>query len=108
MIEVIVAAVLFVITAAGILSTIASLRPSVQASQEAVQAANYGRQILEDLRSKVNQVTWDNPGNDLDPGNHPPLTPAITATIGGVLYTGTYVVTALADGSRQVDLTITW
>ncbi len=97
LVEIIIAALIFTIAATGLLTTFASQRETSQRSQRKVQAAYYGRQVLEELRSKVDQRNWDS--GDLSEGVH---------TLSSGQYNATYTVTATANGGRKVDLNITW
>lgn len=98
LVEVLITSLIFVVAATGLLATFSSQRSTVKRSQRQVQAAYYGRQVLEELRSKVDQRNWDS--GDLQEGAH-------TLPASGP-YTATYTVTTTANGGRKVDLTITW
>ena len=98
LVEVLIAALIFTIAATGLFTTFASQRETTKRSQRQVQAAYYGRQVLEELRSKVDQRNWDS--GDLQEGVHN-LAPSGP-------YSATYTVTTTANGGRKVDLTITW
>ena len=108
LVEVIVASLIFTITIAGVLSSIAILKPPAEFSERGVDAADYAQSILENLRAKVDVRTWNDPNDgtltSLSPGAH--TGPAVV--ISGVTYTATYTVTSDATGGRQVDMTVTW
>ena len=55
--EVTIAALIFALTAVGILSAISSLRTPAVTSEKELQAAYYGQTILDDLRAKVDERT---------------------------------------------------
>ena len=97
--EVTVAALIFALTAVGIVSTVSSLRTPSATSEKDLQAAYYGQNILDDLRAKVDQNTWLDPANPLAVGTH-------TLPPNGIYNT---VYTVSDDGTgRNVVLNITW
>ena len=98
-IEVTVAALIFALTAVGIVSTVSSLRTPSATSQKDLQAAYYGQNILDDLRAKVDERTWTDPSNPLAVGTH-------TLPSSGI-YNAVYTVTNDGTG-RNVVLSITW
>lgn len=106
LVEVIVAAVIFVIAAFGMFSTLSMMRVSSDATDERLQAAYFGRQILEELRAKVDQrafcATTGDFINDLSVGVHNYPDP-------GGQFTSQYNVTEdPITHVRRVDLTIQW
>jgi len=107
MIEVIVASLVFAIAAAGIFATSAALNRPSEVSDEKLKAAFLGKQILESLRTAVNDDTWMDPSSDLALGSHPA---ANLIVIGGVSYNCSYFVMPDPSGSRgrRVDLNVTW
>jgi len=111
MVEVVVAAVIFALTAAGFYATISALTAPAELSTKAVTAAFLGKQKLEELRTAVNADDWE----ESDPTkytlvkNHkydtlPPI------NIDGIDYTIEYTVSDddPATGGREVSLTVTW
>ncbi len=98
-VEVVVAAVIFAITSVGILTTISVFRQPAKVSERKVQAAFYAQRILEDLRSQVDQTTWNDVSSPLATGTHP---------ISSGIYSGNYVVTADPDGYRVVNVNLNW
>ncbi len=98
-IEVTIAALIFALTAVGIVSTVSSLRTPSATSQKDLQAAYYGQNILDDLRAKVDERNWMNASNPLAVGTHtlPP----------NDIYNAVYNVTDDGAG-RNVVLNITW
>lgn len=54
-------AVIFVVAALGIFTTISMLRPRSMDSAERLEAAYAGKTILERLRAYVDARTWDDP-----------------------------------------------
>ena len=97
--EVTIAALIFALTAVGILSAISSLRTPSATSQKDLQAAYYGQNILDDLRAKVDQRTWNDASDSLAVGTH-------TLPPSGI-YNAVYTVTDEGAG-RNVVLNITW
>ena len=107
MVEAVVAALIFAAVVVGIFSTTAALKKPAIGSDKKLTAAYYGKQILEDLRSKVDQRDWDLAAGSLSLGPHPPVT-MFNPTY-GVTYTVTYTVTAVPGSTaRQVALTVQW
>ncbi len=102
--EVIIATVIFTLTMAGIFASISQLRkPAVDSSRE-VTAAFLGKQILDDLRSKVDPQTWSTGG--LAVGTYGP----IDVPVGDLTYTYRYTVSddPNATSARQVTITVSW
>jgi prepilin-type N-terminal cleavage/methylation domain-containing protein len=104
LVEVVVAAIIFAIAAAGMMATVSSLTTPAAESSREVTAAFIGKQILENLRRNVNAENW-NTGN-LSTGFHP----AFNTTINEVGYISRYRVVADPAGTagRQVILNVTW
>ena len=98
-IEVTVAAIIFALTAVGIISTVSSLRTPSATSEKDLQAAYYGQNILDNFRAKVDERTWADPSSPLAVGTH-------TLPSSGI-YNATYTVTDDGTG-RNVILNITW
>lgn len=96
--EAALAAIIFAIAAAGIFSTVAVMRQPGAESEDRIGAAYFGQQILENLRAKVDQGTWD--AGELSPGLH---------TVSSGIYTATYNVTEEpGSGAKKVTVTVTW
>jgi len=57
--EVIVTSVIFVIAAAGILSSVSMLRPQRQGSPRKLEAVYYGKGVIDELRTSVDAATWN-------------------------------------------------
>lgn len=98
-IEVTIAALIFALTAVGIVSTISSLRTPSATSEKDLQAAYYGQNILDNLRAKVDERAWMSVSNPLAVGTH-------TLPPQGI-YNAVYNVTDDGTG-RGVVLNITW
>lgn len=105
MAEVMIAAVVFSVTALGVMSTISILRKPAANWERKTVAAYYGQQLLEDLRAKVDQRSWNDPSSPLAAGTH---TVSSYSAGNGTAYDATYTVTQLASGARQVTLTVNW
>ena len=107
-VEIIVASLIFSITAIGIFSTLAAIRKPSAESQRRVTAAYFGKQVLDDLRAQIDAINWqEGSGGPLDPTiSHPPY----TSNIDGITYTGTYAVEPDPNGSlaRRISLTVSW
>lgn len=96
--EAALAAIIFAIAAAGIFSTVAVMRQPGAESEDRIGAAYFGQQVLENLRAKVDQGTWDT--GELDPNR--------THTVTSGIYTATYNVTTESSGAKKVTLQVTW
>lgn len=70
MIEVIVTSVIFIIAAAGILTTVSMLKPVTTISTKKIEAAYIGKGIMDQLRKEVDAATWNSPASPLAPGTH--------------------------------------
>lgn len=99
-VEVIVTSVIFVIAAAGILSTVAMFRPQGKEASLKIEAAYVGKGIIDDLRQQVNAEDWNDPGSSLAPDTY-------TTTIG--IYTIDYEITDEPNlGYRKLTMNITY
>lgn len=107
LVEVIVAAMIFSILAAGLYASMSSLRQPAAVTTKKITAALIGQQILEDLRSKVDASNWNSGELSLSPPPH-----AMTPVVGpdGITYTPVYTVEDDPNGSgaRKVTITVTW
>ena len=70
LIEVLVTAVIFVVASLGIFTTISMLRPHGIESAQKLEAAYVGKQVVEELRGKVDARVWDCSLSPIYPGNH--------------------------------------
>ena len=84
-VEVIVASVIFVITALGAFSSIAMMRSQGGGSTEALEAVYAGKFVMDDLRAQVYGNLWA--GGVLSPTGNP-YTQSVT--VGAKTYTVTY------------------
>ena len=99
-VEIVVTTIVFVIAAAGILSTMIMFRPLGKEASLKVEAAYIGRGIIDDLRQQVNAEDWNDPGSSLAPGTY-------TTTIG--IYTIDYEITDEPNlGYRKLTMNITY
>ena len=119
LVEVIVASLIFATVVVGIFATTSAMKKPTVDSDKKLMAAFYGKQILEDLRVRVDQRDWDKctPATPALSGSltvigacnpHVPITifnPTYNTT-----FTFTYIVTDVPGGSgaRDVALTVTW
>ncbi len=105
LVEVVVASVVFAVSAAGVIAMMSSLNKPSEESSDAITASMVGKQILEKLRKDVDMVTWDDPGGALTVGDHT----MADVVIDGKTYTPTYtVVEDASTGARRVDLHVDW
>ena len=110
--EVVVAALIFAIATAGVLATASSMRTPAVESSEDVTAAFLAKRILDDLRSQLDAISWNQTGGPFDTtvGN-PPGTHALNAiVIGTKTYTPSYQIMNDPNGTRarKINLTIQW
>ena len=114
LVEVLVAAVIFSIAVAGLFSVFSITRQTSDASERELQAAYLGRQLLEELRAKVDQRNWDPTAPDTwylvcDGGTYDwPGIPANPLSGFDAGATVRYTCDNLATGARKVTLQITW
>ena len=101
-VEVVVAALIFAIAAAGIITMTSRIRPQAAVSEREVGAALYAKHLLGWLRAKVDARTWDN--GVLKTGTY-----TNWMEVGGINYSATYVITNdTLSGGRVVDMNIVW
>jgi len=107
LVEVVVASVIFLLAAAGALGAFSMAQKMSTVSEDEAIAANYGRQLLEDLRANVDQRTWNSWYLTCDSAWHAwPTTPTgWDAFQGSAQYNCTQNATT---GLRRVDLNVTW
>jgi len=104
MVEIVVAAMVFALSIAGLLAAVSSLnRPAVESFEE-VQAAYVAKQVLEDLKLHIDARTWNEETSKLKPGE----TFTETITRHGIDFTASWIVTEDAAGGRWVDVTVSW
>ncbi|MBF0503742.1 MAG: type II secretion system protein [Candidatus Omnitrophica bacterium] len=122
LLEILLSAIIFVISVAGIFATLNAVRQPVVQKQRSLTAAILGQQLLESLRTQVDASQLTSGTWPLALGLHntaatfPPGIP-VSQIIQGVTYTFSYTVTC-ADGSangcntadtpRKVSLTVTF
>ena len=116
--EVMISAVIFTISVAGLFSVLSATRNTSDATERQVQAAHLGRQLLEGLRAKVDQRSWPQATWYLNcngvlnnwpttfPNDYPdnPFVQNYILQDTDVMYT----CTPQGNGSRLVTLEITW
>jgi type II secretory pathway pseudopilin PulG len=100
MVEVIVTTVVFIIAAAGILTTVSMLKPSTALSTKRVEAAYIARGIMDQLRKEVDAATWGNAASPLAPGTY-------NFPSGG--YNITYIISEEPSSNlRRLTMNIVW
>jgi len=105
LVEVVVASVVFAISAAGTIAMISSLNKPAHETSDAVTASLVGKQILEEFRKEVDMATWDEVDGKLAVGDHT----LADIVIDGQTYTPTYtVVEDASTRARRVDLHVDW
>ena len=67
--EVVVTAIIFVIAAAGILSSVSSIRSQGGESTRRLQAAYMAKQQMDIIRGQIDARMWDNSMSDVYPGD---------------------------------------
>ena len=109
-VEVVVAALIFAIAAAGFYSAVVGLTQQTEPLNQRAKAAFIGKQILEDLRTSVNAENWGSLGSNLSPkvADNPHI--LLPVTVDNVVYNRQYNVIDDPDGTgaRRVVLNITW
>ena len=114
MVEVIVAAVIFALAAAGIFSTISALTKPAAESDNEVTAALIAKQTLDKMRGDVRADTWQDASSNLYIGNN---ISGGSFTIDGINYSIVYNVRTDDDqdgdgnpdtDGRWVDMQVIW
>ena len=107
LVEAVVAALVFAAVAVGLFATSSALKKPSVLTDKRLTAAFYGKQILEDLRAKVDQRDWNNSSGPLWQGDH--VTQPIYNPTYNVSYSISYTVSNIVGSSaRKVDVTVTW
>lgn len=103
LLEAFLAAFIFIVSVSAIFITMTALRKPAVNNERAVAAAMTLRNVLEDLRSKVDS-------RDIDTGALSPSPPPhhLTVTSSDVTYEIYYNVTLDASGGRSVEANISW
>lgn len=103
--EVLVASIIFLIATAGLFAAFSRSRVNTENVDKRLQAAYVGRQVLDELRAKVDQRNWGDVSSNLAVGSHS----FVRSTSAGD-YTINYIVTenATLGGLRKVTMTVTW
>ena len=117
--EIIVTAVVFVVSAAGILTTIASIRPKGGDSVRRLEAMYFAKQQIEMIRGQVDARMWEPNPNDI--GNSLILTdPATPYSLNVASPKGNYLIewqlspaTGFTDVNgisylRELDMNVTY
>lgn len=103
LVEIIVSAVIFTLTVAGVFSAIRSLaKHPVSQSAKDVMAVQYGQRFLDSLRMEVISNNWVTPSGKLAPVTNAPMDVYATEFPG---FTGFYNVID-QNGARSVTLNI--
>ena len=103
LVEVMVAAVVFMVSVAGIYAAVGSMsKTTVAQSADDIKGSLYGQRFLESLRAEVGTSTWSSGVSPLFPGTGKTM-PTYAEFPG---YSGTYDVVDL-NGVRKVTLNIT-
>lgn len=101
MVEVVVAAVILTTTIAMVFGTIMSSRRPMVRTDKRLRAAIFAKKAMVQLRGQVDANSWDQPGSSLIAGTYQNF-----MTEDG--FTAGYTINAVANGYRQVNMTITW
>ena len=105
--EAFLSAFIFIISVSAIFSTLSSLRKPAVDNEQAVGAALAMRNVLEDLRSRVDNRDLGYDTSDLSVAGNPHG--PIRITSGSTTYTIYYNVSIdSATGARQVDANASW
>jgi len=98
-VEIIVTSVVFVVAAAGILSTVAMFRPQGREASQKIEAAYIGKGIIDDLRQHVNAENWGLASSNLAVDTY-------NTTIGD--YSVNWKITEPTEGLRYLTMNITF
>jgi len=101
MTEVLIAAVLFIVAASGVLGTMVQTRKPAIDSDRNAQAAMYAQKVIETLRASLGADTWSSASWSPNTYNFP-----ADAQFPG--FTATYTISNLADGGKQVVVNVTY
>lgn len=105
LIEVIVASIIFIMTAAGLLATISAISRPAAISERELTAATIARGVIERLRKDIDAESWSDSTGNLSIGSHT-MTPL---TVTGKTFARSYAVTTDAStGGRNISVTVTW
>jgi len=63
-VEVIVTSIVFSVAAISIFATISMVRPQSSSASQQLEAAYIGRQVMDELRGKIDANTWNDSGSD--------------------------------------------
>ena len=99
-VEIIVTSIVFVIAAAGIMSTVAMFRPQGKEASLKIEAAYVGKGIIDELRQQVNAEDWYDASSSLAVGTYPPITVGV--------HTVVYTITEPTSGLRKLTMNITY
>ena len=103
-VEIIVASLVFVTASVSILSILSSLKKPSSKSERKVEAAYFGKSVLDELRAKVDAGTWNQVGVAPAPGTY--TTTKTSAS--GLDYTVAYTISDSTASTRKVTLNVTW
>lgn len=110
LVEILVATIILLIAALGTFGVLASMRGQSSGSERELQAAYFGRQMLEELRAKVDQGTWNSWYLTCDGATYPWPGPFVNHTFFNT-FNGQAFYNCADLGTppvRQVNLIINW
>jgi type II secretory pathway pseudopilin PulG len=67
-VEIIITAVIFILAAVGIMTTISAIRPQGGDSSRKLEALYAGKNVIEELRDYIDANTWDDAASNLATG----------------------------------------
>jgi len=111
MVEILVALVVLLLVVSGIITSFVTSQRFIARSSRRLQAANYARQVLENLWVGVDASHWADTsnGDPLDPTNSPRPCGINLGSLGSNFSaTCTYEVQRILNDCRRVTVTITW
>lgn len=109
LVEVVVATIIFLIASMGIFNIFSTVQNLSSDSDEEVVAANYGRQLLENLRGNVDQNTWSAWYLTCDSTWHNwPSNPTVSDAFYNLSGTVNYLCDPLPNDLRRVTVRLTW
>ncbi len=96
-VEVVITAVVFIIAAAGIISTVTLFKPVGRGSSRKIEAAYIGKGVIDELRQQISAEDWADPNSNLAVGTY-------NTAISG--YDITYTISEPITGLRHLTMNI--
>ncbi len=105
LLEILIAMMILALVLVGFSNVFVVSRSYMKHSHSRISASQAGAMFLEPLQNAVNQSNWDLSSNPL----YPQTTVGAARTIGGVVYTPSYVIDNITSTTlRRVKVDIIW